>query len=68
MREHGSSTNSAVGNVIDPTENTAPPPGVSKKTGVAKRGSVTWTLTFRAGKYSYFSDAHKKLRKTFRVT
>ena len=43
-------------------------PGVSKKTGVAKRGSVTWTLTFRAGKYSYFSDAHKKLRKTFRVT
>jgi hypothetical protein len=43
-------------------------PGVSKKTGVAKRGSVTWTLTLLPGKFSYFSDAHKTLRRTFKVT
>jgi hypothetical protein len=42
-------------------------PGVSKKTGVRPRGSVTWRVTLRAGKYAYFSDAHKKLRRTFRV-
>ena len=43
-------------------------PGVSKKTSVKGRRSVTWRVTLRKGKYSYFSDAHRKLRRTFRVT
>jgi hypothetical protein len=43
-------------------------PGVSKKTSVKGKASVTWRVTLRAGKYSYFSDAHRKLRRTFRVT
>jgi len=43
-------------------------PGVSKKTGIAARATVTWKLTLRKGKYSYFSDAHSKLRRTFKVT
>ena len=42
-------------------------PGVSKKTGVRARANVTWRVTLRAGKYAYFSDAHRKLRRTFRV-
>jgi len=43
-------------------------PGVSKKTSVKGRSSATWRVTLRAGKYTYFSDAHRRLRKTFRVT
>jgi hypothetical protein len=42
-------------------------PGVSKKTSVPKRGKVTWKLTLRKGKYTYFSDAHAKLKRTFSV-
>jgi hypothetical protein len=42
-------------------------PGVSKKTSVAKRVKVTWKVTLRRGKYTYFSDAHKKLKRTFSV-
>jgi plastocyanin len=42
-------------------------PGISKKTSVAKRGKVTWKVTFRAGKYTYFSDAHRKLKRAFSV-
>ena len=42
-------------------------PGVSKKTSVPKRGKATWKVTLRAGKYSYFSDAHPKLKRTFSV-
>jgi hypothetical protein len=43
-------------------------PGVNKRTGVAFRGSRTWTLSFRAGQtYTYRSDAHPKLRRTFKV-
>jgi len=42
-------------------------PGVSKKTSVPKRGKATWTLTLRAGKYTYFSDAHHKLKRAFSV-
>jgi plastocyanin len=42
-------------------------PGVSKKTSVAKRGKATWKVTLRAGKYTYFSDAHRKLKRTFSV-
>jgi hypothetical protein len=43
-------------------------PGVNKKTGVKFRGGVTWTLKLKAGKHTFRSDAHKKLRRTFRVT
>jgi plastocyanin len=43
-------------------------PGVNKKTGIKFRGSVTWTLKLKAGKYTFRSDAHKKLRRAFRVT
>ena len=43
-------------------------PGVNKKTGVKFRGAVTWTLKLKAGKHTVRSDAHKKLRRTFKVT
>jgi plastocyanin len=43
-------------------------PGVSKKTAVKGKRTVTWTLRFRAGKYTYRSDAHKTLKRTFRVS
>src|SRR4051794_35750098 len=42
-------------------------PGVSKKTSVAKRSKATWRVTLRKGKYTYFSDAHKKLKRAFSV-
>jgi len=44
-------------------------PGVNKKTGVKFRGSVLWKVRFKAGKtYVVRSDAHPKLRRTFRAT
>jgi hypothetical protein len=43
-------------------------PGVSKKTAVRGKRTVSWRLRFRAGKYTYRSDAHKKLKRTFRVS
>ncbi|HSC50281.1 MAG TPA: hypothetical protein VLD16_08470 [Gaiellaceae bacterium] len=43
-------------------------PGVNKKTGVKARGSAVWTVTLRAGTYTYRSDATKKLRRSFKVT
>jgi len=42
-------------------------PGISKKTGVRSKGTVSWKLTFRAGVYTYRSDAHLKLRRKFKV-
>jgi len=42
-------------------------PGVNKKTGVKTKGSAVWTVTLRAGTYTYRSDATKKLRRTFKV-
>ena len=42
-------------------------PGVSKKTSVKGKSTVTWTVTFKAGSYSYRSDAHKKLKRKFSV-
>jgi hypothetical protein len=42
-------------------------PGVSKKTSVAKRGRATWKVTLRKGKYTYFSDAHRTLKRAFSV-
>ncbi len=43
-------------------------PGVNKKTGVKFRGAVTWTLKLKAGKHTFRSDAHKRLRRAFMVT
>ena len=42
-------------------------PGVNKKTGVKFKGGASWTLTFKAGKYTFRSDATKKLKRTFSV-
>jgi len=43
-------------------------PGVSRTTGLKTRGRATWTLTLRAGRYTYSSAGTKKLRASFRVT
>lgn len=43
-------------------------PGVNRKTGVRFRGTVTWTLSLKAGRYVYRSDRSKKLRGVVRVT
>jgi hypothetical protein len=42
-------------------------PGVNRKTGVAARGTVRWTLRLKMGKHVYRSDAHAKLRRGFTV-
>jgi hypothetical protein len=43
--------------------------GVNKRTGVAFRGSRTWTVSLGTGKkYTYRSDAHPKLGRTVRIT
>lgn len=42
-------------------------PGVNRKTKVAGKGTATWTLALRAGKYSYRSDRTRSLRRTFTV-
>jgi plastocyanin len=42
-------------------------PGVNKKTGVKFKGGATWALTFKKGKYTFRSDATKKLKRTFSV-
>ena len=42
-------------------------PGVNKKTGVKFKGSTSWTVTLKRGKYTYRSDATKKLKRTFSV-
>jgi hypothetical protein len=43
-------------------------PGVNKKTGVRFTGSASWSVTLRAGTYTFRSDATKKLRRTFKVS
>ena len=43
-------------------------PGVNKKTGIAFKGTVTWTVTLRAGKYAFRSDAHRALHGTLTVS
>ena len=43
-------------------------PGVNKKTGVKFKGGASWTVTLRAGTYTFRSDATKKLRRTFKVS
>jgi len=42
-------------------------PGVNKKTGVKFKGGASWTLTLKPGKYTFRSDATKKLKRTFSV-
>ena len=42
-------------------------PGISKKTRVRSKGTFSWKLRFRAGVYTYRSDAHRKLRRKFKV-
>ena len=43
-------------------------PGVNKKTGVAFKGTVKWTVTLQAGTYTVKSDAHKTLKRTLKVS
>ena len=42
-------------------------PGVNRKTGVAAKGTVRWTLRLRKGAHVYHSDANVKLRRGFVV-
>lgn len=43
-------------------------PGVSKATGVRFKGTVTWKLALKAGKYAFKSDTHPALHGAFTVT
>ena len=45
-------------------------PGVNKKTGVASKGTVTWTVTLKKGTYKYQCDVHASLgmKGSFKVT
>jgi plastocyanin len=43
-------------------------PGVNRKTGVAFHGRATWSVTLQAGRYTYRSDKHKRLRGSLLVT
>jgi plastocyanin len=43
-------------------------PGVNRKTGVAAKTKATWTLTLKAGNYTYKSDKNRRLKGTFKVT
>jgi plastocyanin len=43
-------------------------PGVNRKTGVARMGTFTWTVTLRAGNYRFVSDPQaRRLRGSFMV-
>ena len=43
-------------------------PGITRATGAKFRGAVTWTVTLKAGKYSYGSARNAKLRRSFTVS
>ena len=43
-------------------------PGVNRKTGVPFRGTTTWTVSLKAGRYVYRSDSSKRIRGTLVVT
>jgi hypothetical protein len=43
-------------------------PGVDRKTGVAVRGTVKWTVVLKAGTYRVGSDAHKTLAHGVKVS
>jgi len=42
--------------------------GVDRKTGVAFKGVTHWTVTLKAGSYRVFSDTHRTLTRTIRVS
>jgi hypothetical protein len=42
-------------------------PGVDRKTGVAFRGKLRWTVTLKSGTYRVFSDAHRTLARKITV-
>ena len=42
-------------------------PGVHRKTGIAFRGTVKWTLSLKAGTYRVGSDAHRSLAHSVTV-
>jgi plastocyanin len=43
-------------------------PGVNKRTGVAFRGTTTWTLRLRAGTYRFVCDPHRtRMKGSFRA-
>lgn len=42
-------------------------PGINRKSGVAAKGTVRWTLRLKRGAYVYRSDAHATLRRSFVV-
>jgi hypothetical protein len=42
-------------------------PGVNKRTTVKFKGTKSWTLKLGEGSYTYRSDAHPKLRRSFKV-
>ena len=43
-------------------------PGVSKATGVSFKGTVTWKLKLKAGRYTFRSDKHAKLHGAFTLS
>jgi plastocyanin len=43
-------------------------PGTNRATGITFRGAARWTLTLKAGTYTYSSDATKKLRRSVLVS
>ena len=43
-------------------------PGVTRSTGVGFKGKVTWTVTLKAGAYTYSSVKHPTLKHSFRVS
>lgn len=42
-------------------------PGVNRKTAVKSKGTASWTLALKPGKYTYRSDKTKKLSRSFSV-
>jgi hypothetical protein len=42
-------------------------PGVDRKTGVAFKGTVKWTVNLKLGTYHVGSDRHKSLARTVKV-
>jgi plastocyanin len=43
-------------------------PGVTKATGASFKGTVTWRVSLKAGRYSFGSAARPKLRRAFTVS
>jgi hypothetical protein len=43
-------------------------PGITRSTGVAFKGKVTWTVVFKAGTYTYASLKHPTRKHSFRVS